>query len=264
MEASRNLLGRPTLQTNKNVVLCSYCFGFWNGAFSADQSCIEGLQWECRNYDLLPDEFPGTEDELKESCSELEEKKKCLMEFLNGCGSNNYDDLEMARSDLPRMINTLTEICQEDTELHASYVQHMACIKRFISTNSEREICHHYVNNAFDYLRGPIQESSFKMMRNIDIKFPDACKYTFIYDINCLYLVRIPLLSMNCFVTYISGSCEYGAGKMTLELMQKAGSIAEQCPSSIRIDVIDLLNAFESATEEQMFVKRLITSLNIS
>ncbi|GIY19085.1 hypothetical protein CEXT_761111 [Caerostris extrusa] len=88
-----------TLETNKNVVLCSYSFGLWNGAFSADQSCIEGLQWECRNYDLLPDDFQALKMNLK-SCSELEEKKKCLMEFLNGCGSNNYDDLEMARSDL--------------------------------------------------------------------------------------------------------------------------------------------------------------------
>ncbi|GIY13013.1 hypothetical protein CEXT_520251 [Caerostris extrusa] len=83
---------------------------------------------------MLPNELPGTEDELKESCSELEKIKRCLMERLNECDSNNYDDLEMARSELPRMINTLTEICQEDTELHASYVQHMSCIKEFVST----------------------------------------------------------------------------------------------------------------------------------
>ncbi|GIX67162.1 hypothetical protein CEXT_101431 [Caerostris extrusa] len=94
-------------------------FGFWNGAFSANQTCIENLGYACSNYRMIPNEFPGTEDELKEPCTELESIKRCLMERLNECDSNNYDDLVMARSDLPGLIATLTEICQEDTELHA-------------------------------------------------------------------------------------------------------------------------------------------------
>ncbi|GIY19084.1 uncharacterized protein CEXT_761101 [Caerostris extrusa] len=224
-------------------------FGFWNGAFSANQTCIENLRWTCRNIHMIPNELPGTEDELKESCSELENNKRCLMERLLECGSNNYDDLEVARSDLPRMINTLTEICQEDTELHASYVQHMACIKRFVSANNEKQFCRDYTTSAMVYLRGPIQRKKLEDELDYRNKFSQ-----------CL----VPLLSMNCFVTYISGSCEHGAGKMSIELIQKAGSVAEQCPASIRIDVIDLLKALESATEEQMFVMRLITSLNIS
>ncbi|GIY19086.1 hypothetical protein CEXT_761121 [Caerostris extrusa] len=129
--------------------------GLWNGAFSADQSCIEGLRWACDNYDLLPEQIPGTENELKKACSEMEKVKKCLLERLNECGSNNYDDLEIARSDLPGLIATLTEICQEDTESHASYVQHMSCIKETFFTNGEK--CQGYTNRAFDYLRGPIQ-----------------------------------------------------------------------------------------------------------
>ncbi|GIX97302.1 uncharacterized protein CDAR_427201 [Caerostris darwini] len=218
-------------------------------AFSANQTCIEDLRWACSYYRMIPNEFPGTEDELRESCSELENIKRCLMERLNECGTNNYDDLEIARSDLPRMINTLTEICQEDTELHASYVQHMACIKRIISMNNEKQFCRDYTTSAMAYLRGPIQRK----------KLEDDPDYRYKFS-QCL----IPLMDMNCFITYISGSCEHGAGKMSIELIQKAGSVAEQCPASIRIDVIDLLNAFESATEEEMFVKRLIRSLNLS
>ncbi|GIX97314.1 uncharacterized protein CDAR_427261 [Caerostris darwini] len=200
---------------------------------------------------MIPNEFPGTEDELKEPCTELENIKRCLMERLNECDSNNYNDLGMARSDLPGLIATLTEICQEDTELHASFVQHMPCIKRFVSIDNEKELCRDYANNAMAYLRGPIQRKKLddEDDRNYRSKFSQ-----------CLF----PLLSMNCVITYISGSCEDGAGKMSMELIQKAGSVAEQCPVSIRIDVIDLLKAFESATEEIMFVMKLITSLKLS
>ncbi|GIX97304.1 uncharacterized protein CDAR_427211 [Caerostris darwini] len=224
-------------------------FGLWNGAFSANQTCIEKLRYACRNIRMLPDELPGTEAELQQACSELETIKRCLMKRLKRCGSNNYDDLEIARSDLPGMINTLTEICQEDTYLHESYVQHMACIKRFMSTNSDKEICHDYIINVMDYLRGPLQRKQLQ----------DDEEYR--YNISrCLF----PLMSMNCYITHISSSCEYGAGKMTLELIQRAATLDEQCPASVRIDAIDLLNAFESATEEEVYVKRLITSLNVS
>ncbi|GIY13015.1 hypothetical protein CEXT_520261 [Caerostris extrusa] len=48
-----------------------------------------------------------------------------------------------------------------------------------------------------------------------------------------------------------SANCESGVVEMVIEIIQKAGSVAEQCPAPIRIDVIDLLNAFESATEEK-------------
>ncbi|GIX97306.1 uncharacterized protein CDAR_427221 [Caerostris darwini] len=224
-------------------------FGFWNGAFSENQNCIKNLRDACNNHRMVPKELPRTEDELKASCSKFENIKRCLMRRLNMCGSDNDYDLRIARSDFPRMIETLTEICQEDTELHASYVRHMACIKIFVSSNNKSQICQDYENEVMDYLRGPIQRKQLQ----------DDEEYR--YKISqCL----VQLLSMNCFITYISDTCGYRAGNMTIEIIQKATSIAEQCPSSIRIDVIDLLNAFESATEEIMYVKRFIKSLNFS
>ncbi|GIY13010.1 hypothetical protein CEXT_520221 [Caerostris extrusa] len=109
--------------------------------------------------------------------------------------------------------------------------------KRFVSTDNEKQFCRDYTTSAMAYLRRPIQRK----------KLEDDPQYRNTFS-QCL----IPLMDMNCFITYISGSCEHGAGKMIFELIQKAGSVAEQCPASIRIDVIDLLNAFESATEEQI------------
>ncbi|GIY42058.1 hypothetical protein CEXT_508611 [Caerostris extrusa] len=138
-------------------ILGLFTVALLKGAFSANETCIKELRWECNNHRMLPNEFPGTEDEFKKSCSDLEDIKKCLMERLNGCGSDNYDDLAFASSDMPKLVSTLTEICQEDTELHKSYVEHMSCIKEFVSMNNEKQVCRDYTDNAMDYLRGPMK-----------------------------------------------------------------------------------------------------------
>ncbi|GIY42062.1 hypothetical protein CEXT_508631 [Caerostris extrusa] len=123
-------------------ILGVFIVALLKGAFSANETCIKELRWECKNQLMVPKEFPGTEDELKNlapSCSsDLEDIKKCLMERLKGCGSDDYDDLEIASSDMPRLISTLTEICQEDTELHTTYLEHMSCIKEFVSMDKEK------------------------------------------------------------------------------------------------------------------------------
>ncbi|GIY13017.1 uncharacterized protein CEXT_520281 [Caerostris extrusa] len=199
-------------------ILTVFIVALLKGAFSANETCIKEIRWECKNHRMLPNEFPGTENELKNlvpSCSsDFEGMKRCLMERLNGCGSDNYDDLVIASSDMSRLISTLTEICQEDTELH----------KKFVSMNNEKQVCRDYTNNAMDYLRGPMKRKLLQDDTDLVSKYH------------------------RCLVGY--------------RVDTKAYSIAEQCPASIRIDIIDLLNGLESATEEEIYVKRLITSLS--
>ncbi|GIY13009.1 hypothetical protein CEXT_520211 [Caerostris extrusa] len=75
---------------------------FKSSLSDAKKRCIQCKPYLYREFTMgmPPKEFPGTEDELKESCYLLENIKSCLMERLNDCDSNNYDDLEVARSDL--------------------------------------------------------------------------------------------------------------------------------------------------------------------
>ncbi|GIX97294.1 uncharacterized protein CDAR_427141 [Caerostris darwini] len=228
-------------------ILSLFIVALLKGAFSANETCIKELRRECKNHLMVPNEFPGTEDELKKACSDLEDIKKCLMERLNGCGSDDYNDLEIASSDMPRLISTLTEICQEDTELHSTYVEHMSCIKEFVSMDKEKQVCRDYTNNAMDYLRGPMKRK--QLQDDTDL----VSKYS-----QCLH----SLLGMNCYASHFSSDCEFGAAELAIELLEKAASIGKQCPASIRIDIIDLLNGLESATSEEMYVKSLITSLD--
>ncbi|GIY13007.1 hypothetical protein CEXT_520191 [Caerostris extrusa] len=127
---------------------------------------------------MVPKELPRTEDELKASCP----------------------------SELTGMINTLTEICEEDTYLHESYVRHMACIKGLyllITNHRSAEITKMRLWITYE---NPYEEKQLQ----------DDEEYR--YKISqCLF----PLLSMNCFVTNISGSCGYEAGNMTIELIKK-------------------------------------------
>ncbi|GIY42064.1 uncharacterized protein CEXT_508641 [Caerostris extrusa] len=192
----------------------------------------------------MPMDIPSTATQLEDACSNLENYKDCMMERLRACGSDNFDALAAGNKDLSRLIATSTEICQKDSPLHTSYVQNIACMKATIEADFRVQSCRDYTKKALEYLDDPIERKNTK---NDDNHF-----FTYSY---CLR----PLFVINCYATKSLRECGPEAKDLAIELIQKAGSVDEQCPANIRIDILDLLQTLESETQEEMYVKRLLT-----
>ncbi|GIY13331.1 uncharacterized protein CDAR_67161 [Caerostris darwini] len=218
-------------------------FALWNVVLGVNHTCIREVEYSCGSS--IPNDFPVTIEELQRACSVFQNVRTCYLERLSECGADNLDAFG---TDFSRLIATIAEICQEDTQLHSTFAQHMSCLKEVISTEVEEQSCYDYERKAADYIRIHVERKNTRNDEN------HVSKY-----FKCLR----PLFDMNCFTTLLFNKCGDGAKDMAIEVIQKGGSVDKQCPEDIRIDILDLLQTLESATQSQMYVKELLTTFKL-
>ncbi|GBN74129.1 hypothetical protein AVEN_68999-1 [Araneus ventricosus] len=190
--------------------------------------------------------------------------KECITEYIRNCSeegheevfSNNeyrqnmsQDTLEWEANmmrrilrDDQRLIDVSTEICQEDSVLHASVVQDITCYRNILDINDKYQICRNYTTHALNYLQSRID----KMGEGRRDKF-DEHYY-------CLML----LFDMNCFVNEFNKSCSSLAKDTVLEIIEKGFVLNDHCPVSIHLDILEMLEDFNLGTKEDIYVRQLL------
>ncbi|GIY13329.1 uncharacterized protein CDAR_67141 [Caerostris darwini] len=217
-------------------ILVITLFGLCNVVLGANETCDVEKVFRCGS--ATPGEFPVTPEQLQRACSVFQDVRNC---YIRECGANNLD---LIGTDFSRYIGTIAEICQVDTHLHSAFAQHMSCLKEVMSKEREELSCNAYQSKASDYLRIHVERKNTRNEEN------HVSKY-----FQCLR----PLFDMNCIVTLLFNKCGVGAKDLAIEVIQKGGSVEKQCPVDIRIDILDLLQTLESATQGEMYVKELLT-----
>ncbi|XP_055949802.1 uncharacterized protein LOC129984059 [Argiope bruennichi] len=232
------------------IVFLVSLLGFIFGALSTEEACLYKAEQDCNYYSIIPREFPRNEEEFKNACTHLNQTKQCIDESARNCSAedvdyfteNDYIRLRRQLKDAQRMIDVTTEICQEDSELHANFVPDIPCYSEIFNTNDKKQYCRDYSDNAFNHIR-----------THLNTKLQGRDSENFLYSY-CLHV----LFDMNCFLEKFTEMCSSLAKDTTIELIEKAGSLDDQCPVSIRIDILELLDSLKLVTGKEVLVKQLL------
>ncbi|CAL1297012.1 unnamed protein product [Larinioides sclopetarius] len=75
-------------------------------------------------------------------------------------------------------------------------------------------------------------------------------------DSDMQYCQRV-LSDMNCFLSIFFDQCGRRAVDTAVEIIQKGGTLDDQCPKDIRRDVLHLFNLWKIETGKQVYVHEL-------
>ncbi|KAF8774747.1 hypothetical protein HNY73_017266 [Argiope bruennichi] len=119
----------------------------------------------------------------------------------------------------------------------------MLCYSEIFEINDRDEICMNYSTNAMNYLRSRLDK-----IRQERGGFSEHS-----------YCLRV-LFDLNCFVDQFNRKCSSLAKDTALQLIRKGGSLDDQCPVSIRLDILEFLDDLKVQTKQDIFVRQLLES----
>ncbi|GBN20583.1 hypothetical protein AVEN_111539-1 [Araneus ventricosus] len=221
------------------LVYCALC---------TEEACLYKAGNDCRFYTVVPHRFPGSEEELQNACTNLNQIKECIKDSVRNCSAEDVahieegDRLRQNLKDAQKLLNVTTEICQEDSELHENFVLDMLCYREAFDTNDREQHCRDYTNSALNYIRSRV---------NAKLEGRDDERRSFYECLNVLF-------DMNCFLEKFVEKCSSRAKDTAIKIIEKGGSLEDQCPVSIRIDILELLDALKLVTRKDMHVRQFL------
>ncbi|XP_055949809.1 uncharacterized protein LOC129984063 [Argiope bruennichi] len=219
-------------------------FGFMNGVFS-ESVCENKVAMACPLSAILEKSLPGTEEELTKSCLFLEKTKKCMINFLKKCNGAEYDENSImeggSTKDTLRLLKVATEVCKKDSDLHSRFVQNMSCLKKVSDDINEDQNC-----DGLGIQGSSIAKTKLKYIVDRIIR-------------SDIHECKRVLSDMNCFLSRYFDECGGRAKDTAVELIQKGGSLDEQCPRDIRRHVLRLFNLWAKETGKNVYVHELFS-----
>ncbi|CAL1296965.1 unnamed protein product, partial [Larinioides sclopetarius] len=218
----------------------------------------------CNINSIITRPFPSNEEELQNACSNLTMIKECITECIKNCSETILEDEYSNQEDLQNMTeeelkweedmirrilkddemltDAATEICQEDSKLHANIVPIISCYRNIFDTINENQMCKNYTGDALNFLQDLID----------NIRREGHGRY------NHHYYCLESLFDINCFVNEINKSCGPLAKDTALEIIEKGYNLDILCPVPMIPEILELLDEFETTTNEDMFVRNLL------
>ncbi|CAL1297007.1 unnamed protein product [Larinioides sclopetarius] len=222
--------------------------GLLYGALCTKEACLYKAESDCRFYTVIPDRFSGSEEDLRNACTNLNQITNCIKDSVRNCTADDVvhieegDRLRQNLKDTQKLLNVTTEICKEDSDLHANFMADMACYQEIIDANNRDQNCRDNTNNAINFIRANIIWK---------VKARDDQRRSFL---ECLTV----LFDMNCFLEKFVEKCSSRAKDTAIEIIEIGGSLEDQCPVSIRSFILELLGVLETVTGKEIHVRRLI------
>ncbi|CAL1297009.1 unnamed protein product [Larinioides sclopetarius] len=182
------------------------------------------------------------------TCLNLNQITNCIKDSVRNCTADDVvhieegDRLRQNLKDTQKLLNVTTEICKEDSDLHANFMADMACYQEIIDANNRDQNCRDNTNNAINFIRANIIWK---------VKARDDQRRSFL---ECLTV----LFDMNCFLEKFVEKCSSRAKDTAIEIIEIGGSLEDQCPVSIRSFILELLGVLETVTGKEIHVRRLI------
>ncbi|GBM91064.1 hypothetical protein AVEN_270723-1 [Araneus ventricosus] len=214
--------------------------GLMNGVLSLGLICEKKVDKACRLSSVLEKSLPGTVEKLEEECLNLQKLRKCMIDTLGECDGAEYDENSIMEGGLSkdtlRLLKLTTEICKKDSDLHSRFVQDMPCFKKVSDAINEDQDC-----DDFGILRASLTNTD------------DGSVHSDIYECQ-----RV-LSDMNCFLSRFFDQCGRRAKDTAVEIIQKGGSLDDQCPKDVRRNVLHLFNIWEKQTGKQVHVHELFS-----
>ncbi|GIX97320.1 uncharacterized protein CDAR_427291 [Caerostris darwini] len=209
--------------------------GLW-GVLATDENCSDQ-----RLHGCFPDRgdvasFPGTEEELRQLCSYLRNGVRCLENVKEDCGLESHDQERM------EIVGDFTRaICQEGSRLYTNIVENLACLKERIE--NDFGLCRTMTINNLMSLHEHLEDRRSP-------KSPDRLHQFY----SCLYVS----LEGNCFLVQAFKKCGVDAKDTALEVLDRAGIYIEQCPTSLRLEIEEMLEILALGNRDDIFVKDLL------
>ncbi|GBO41098.1 hypothetical protein AVEN_232195-1 [Araneus ventricosus] len=126
------------------------------------------------------------------------------------------------------------------------FVQDMACFREVTEAENKEQSCTDYSDSVRTHLQS-----------RIDLKLEKMQDYV---GRNPIYKCLDVLADMNCYVSKYNDKCGSRAKDTALEIIEKGASLDVQCPEAIRIDMMELVDAWKSISKKGVFIRELILS----